>query len=127
MRSPAPTRSPGLSGVGRRNVQVDERAAVGSAPDRDVVAAPAVVALLDHLPGTDGDQRRARRREHVLPLVDVPAARSAEARAGLSKVRVSAHGKRGLRRWSMDVAGSRHGRGEDRGNAGELHEAEEGS
>jgi hypothetical protein len=40
---------------------------------------------------------------------------------------VSAHWERRLRWRSLDVASSRHGRGEDRGNAGELHEAEEGS
>jgi hypothetical protein len=75
------------------HVQVHEGVLRLGAPDRDVVAAAAVVALLDDAAVANRNQRRPRGREHVLALVHVAAAVRAEASVGLAPVRIRAHGK----------------------------------
>src|SRR5829696_5886960 len=74
-----------------QHVQIDERAAHSAIPDRDVVAAPAVVSGLDDAAVAHRDERGAGRSEHVLALVDVPAAPGAEAGVLLAEVDPSAN------------------------------------
>ena len=78
-RSPVRTLSADPNARRAQHVQVHERAARLAAPDRDVVAAPAVVAGLDDPAVAHRHERGAGRSEHVLPLVHVPAAPGAEA------------------------------------------------
>src|SRR5215210_2734165 len=69
-----------------KHVQIDERAPHLAVPDRDVVAAPAVVARLHHATPAHRHERRAGRSEHVLALVHVAAAEGAEASVLLAEV-----------------------------------------
>src|SRR5688500_15439746 len=68
----------GLEWRRAKHVEVHERVARLHAPDRDVVAAAAVVALLDNPAVANREERRAGRGEHVRPLVHMPTAVRAE-------------------------------------------------
>src|SRR6185503_10795490 len=83
----------GLKRSRAKHVEVHEGVPHLGAPDGDVVAAPAVVAGLHDPAVADRHERRAGRREHVLPLMHVAAPRGAEASVGLAPVHVAAHGE----------------------------------
>jgi hypothetical protein len=94
-------------------VQVDVGALRAGLEDRDVVAASAVVAGLEHHALTGCDQRCASDREQVLALVGAPRARGSVGGPLLAPVERPDHRKRGqrgalahrTRREPLDAAG----------------------